>query len=113
MTPSRISALSAAALGVALLAGCARSGPADVEATAETTSEAAGKEKCYGVALAGRNDCAAGPGTTCAGTSRVDYQGNAWSYVPEGTCESTPSPSSPSGHGQRQAFDAALPAATG
>ncbi|OUD09278.1 hypothetical protein BVC71_11315 [Marivivens niveibacter] len=44
-------------------------------------------EKCYGVALAGENDCAAGPGTTCAGTSTVDYQGNAWSLVPAGTCE--------------------------
>lgn len=44
------------------------------------------KEKCYGVALAGQNDCAAGAGTTCAGTSSVDYQGNAWSLVPAGTC---------------------------
>lgn len=44
-------------------------------------------EKCYGVALAGQNDCAAGPGTTCSGTSTVDYQGNAWSLVPAGTCE--------------------------
>jgi len=43
-------------------------------------------EKCYGVALAGQNDCAAGPGTTCAGTSTVDYQGNAWKVVPAGTC---------------------------
>ena len=43
--------------------------------------------KCYGVALAGQNDCAAGPGTTCAGTSTVDYQGNAWKAVPAGTCE--------------------------
>ncbi|MCX7644092.1 MAG: DUF2282 domain-containing protein [Rhodobacteraceae bacterium] len=43
-------------------------------------------EKCYGVALAGQNDCAAGPGTTCAGTSKVDYQGNAWKLVPAGTC---------------------------
>lgn len=45
------------------------------------------KEKCFGVALAGENDCAAGPGTTCAGTSSVDYQGNAWKLVPAGTCE--------------------------
>ena len=45
-----------------------------------------GKEKCYGVALKGQNDCAAGAGTTCAGTSRVDYQGNAWKAVPKGTC---------------------------
>lgn len=44
-------------------------------------------EKCYGVAKAGQNGCAAGPGTTCAGTSKVDYQGNAWSLVPAGTCE--------------------------
>jgi len=46
----------------------------------------AGKEKCYGIALAGQNDCAAGPGTTCAGTSTMDYQGNAWKAVPAGTC---------------------------
>ncbi len=38
-------------------------------------------EKCFGVALAGQNDCAAGEGTTCAGTSKVDYQGNAWKLV--------------------------------
>ena len=43
-------------------------------------------EKCFGVALAGENDCAAGPGTTCSGTSTVDYQGNAWKLVPAGTC---------------------------
>ena len=43
-------------------------------------------EKCYGVSMAGKNDCAAGPGTTCAGTSKVDYQGNSWKNVPAGTC---------------------------
>ncbi len=43
-------------------------------------------EKCYGISLAGRNDCAAGPGTSCAGTSRRDYQGNAWKYVARGSC---------------------------
>jgi uncharacterized membrane protein len=48
----------------------------------------AGKEKCYGVSLAGMNDCAAGPGTTCQGTSTVDFQGNAWTLVPGGTCAS-------------------------
>jgi uncharacterized membrane protein len=46
-------------------------------------------EKCFGIAKAGQNDCAAGPGTTCAGTSKVDYQGNAWTLVPAGTCEDT------------------------
>jgi len=49
-------------------------------------------EKCYGVALAGKNDCAAGPGTSCAGTSKVDYQGNAWKNVPAGTCTSIKTP---------------------
>lgn len=44
-------------------------------------------EKCYGVAKAGKNDCAAGPGTTCAGTSTTDAQKNAWMYVAKGTCE--------------------------
>jgi uncharacterized membrane protein len=50
------------------------------------------KEKCYGISLAGKNDCAAGPGTTCAGTSTVDYQGNAWTYVAKGTCTSIKTP---------------------
>ncbi|PTX47543.1 MULTISPECIES: DUF2282 domain-containing protein [Gemmobacter] len=49
-------------------------------------------EKCYGVAMAGQNDCAAGPGTTCAGTATKDYQGNAWKYVPAGTCASIETP---------------------
>ena len=44
-------------------------------------------EKCFGVAKAGKNDCAAGPGTTCAGSSTTDAQGSAWMYVPKGTCE--------------------------
>ena len=43
-------------------------------------------EKCFGVAMAGQNDCAAGEGTTCAGTSKIDYQGNSWKLVPAGTC---------------------------
>jgi uncharacterized membrane protein len=54
---------------------------------AAAPAQAAGeKEKCYGVSLKGKNDCAAGPGTSCAGTSTVDYQGNAWKYVAKGTC---------------------------
>jgi uncharacterized membrane protein len=49
-------------------------------------AHAQAKEKCYGISLAGKNDCAAGPGTTCAGSSTVDYQGNAWTLVPAGDC---------------------------
>ena len=51
-----------------------------------TPAQAQAKEKCFGVSLAGENDCAAGAGTTCAGTSTVDYQGNAWTLVDAGTC---------------------------
>lgn len=53
------------------------------------------KEKCYGVALKGQNDCAAGAGTTCAGTSKVDYQGNSWKLVPKGTCTTMQTPFGP------------------
>jgi uncharacterized membrane protein len=49
-------------------------------------------EKCYGIALKGDNDCAAGAGTTCAGTAVSDYQGNAWKYVAKGTCARIPTP---------------------
>lgn len=49
-------------------------------------------EKCWGVAKAGQNDCAAGPGTTCAGTAKADYQKNAWKNVPAGTCTSIKTP---------------------
>lgn len=43
-------------------------------------------DKCYGVSLAGKNDCKAGPGTSCAGTSTVDYQGNAWKHISAKEC---------------------------
>lgn len=49
-------------------------------------------EKCFGVALKGHNDCYAGPGTTCAGTSSADYQGNAFKLVPHGTCTAMTTP---------------------
>jgi len=69
---------------------------AALTATANT-AEAQSKEKCYGVALAGQNDCAAGPGTTCAGTSKVDYQGNSWKLVDVGTCAEISLPASADG----------------
>ena len=59
---------------------------AALSATMTVPAQAQSKEKCYGVSLAGENDCAAGPGTTCQGTSTVDYQGNAWTLVDAGTC---------------------------
>lgn len=63
------------------------------------------KEKCFGVALKGQNDCAAGPGTSCAGSSTRDYQGNAWKLVPAGTCLKTESKTSDTGFGKLEAFE--------
>ncbi|AUG00729.1 hypothetical protein CXQ81_08950 [Pseudomonas sp. 09C 129] len=92
--------LSAAALALAL-------GSALSIAVLPTTAQAADDmEKCFGVAMKGKNDCAAGAGTTCAGTAKVDHQANAWKLVPKGTCEKTASSTSPTGFGQLQAYKA-------
>ena len=64
------------------------------------------QDKCYGIALAGQNDCAAGPGTSCEGTSTVDFQGNAWTYAPRGSCEFI---QTPHGTGSLSATDKNLP----
>ena len=61
---------------------------AAVTAASTVTPAFAASEKCYGVALAGKNDCKAGADTSCAGSSKVDYQGNAWKSVDKGTCTS-------------------------
>ncbi|MFL0355598.1 DUF2282 domain-containing protein [Erythrobacter sp. GH1-10] len=74
--------------GLALTAGIA----AGLASSPVAAQKSEAKEKCYGVAKAGKNDCAAGPGTSCAGTSTKDYQGNAWKYVPKGTCEDIETP---------------------
>lgn len=87
--------LTTAALSLALTSAVALS---------SAPAEAGKGERCYGVALAGQNDCAAGPGTSCAGSSKVDYQSDAWKYVPAGTCMDMASESSPTGKGQLKAF---------
>lgn len=69
-----------------LTAAAVATAVAAVSVGTATPVEAAAKEKCYGISLAGKNDCKAGAGTTCAGTSTVDYQGNAWTLVPKGDC---------------------------
>jgi uncharacterized membrane protein len=68
-----VASVFAAALGAAGLSGKA--------AAADDPT----KEKCYGVAKAGENDCAAGS-SGCSGSSKVDYQGNVFKLVPKGTC---------------------------
>ncbi len=82
MTNSSIAKLAGVALAASLATGLA---------TAPAAAQGA-KEKCYGVAKAGKNDCAAGPGTSCAGTSTTDYQGNAWKLVDKGSCTSIKTP---------------------
>lgn len=82
-------ALGALASGVAL----AQTKPMnDMEQGQASKTATTAMEKCYGVAMAGKNDCKAGAGTTCAGTARMDYQGNAWKNVPAGTCTSIRTP---------------------
>ncbi len=74
------------ALAVAALASGVALAQTQEQKAMDDKAKMADKEKCYGVAKAGKNDCAAGPGTTCAGTSKVDFQGNAWSLVAKGSC---------------------------
>jgi uncharacterized membrane protein len=84
--------MSKPAVGAAVLASAVATALASLATAAPLTkgeaeaATAAGKEKCYGIALKGQNDCGAGPGTTCQGTSTVDFQGNAWKFVRSGTC---------------------------
>ena len=75
-------------VSAAYLAGAVASALSFGSVVVSTDAIAADKEKCFGVAMAGKNDCAAGPGTTCAGTSKVDFQGNSWKYVDAGSCVS-------------------------
>jgi uncharacterized membrane protein len=83
-TRSTVSTAVLAGTVATALASFANAAP--LTSAEEKAAMAAGKEKCYGVALKGQNDCAAGPGTTCQGTSTVDFQGNAWKFVRGGTC---------------------------
>ncbi len=97
-TQATTAATLALALGAALALAQVPAHAADKDAKAAAT------EHCYGVALKGKNDCKAGAGTSCAGTSVKDHQGNAWSSVPKGTCQQTASPTSPTGKGQLSEF---------
>lgn len=80
--------LSTLAVASAFAASVAIAGSTPVSAAEDM-------EKCYGVAKKGQNDCKAGPGTTCAGTSTLDYQGNAWKLVKKGTCTQISTPHGP------------------
>ena len=80
-----LTTLIGASMSFAMLAACS-------ENVSTSSKASASKERCYGVSKAGKNDCAAGRGTTCAGTSTINYQGNAWTYVNKGTCSKIKTP---------------------
>ena len=80
---------STLAIGIAALAALSTGAAMAQDKGASIKGE---KERCYGISKAGQNDCAAGAGTTCAGTSKVDYQANAWKYVAKGTCTGMTTP---------------------
>lgn len=82
MMARHIESALVAALMASLVAGAAQA-----QAAAKPAME-----KCFGVAKAGQNDCKAGAGTSCAGTSKVDFQGNAWKLVAAGTCTKIKTP---------------------
>lgn len=84
---NKLNAFAAATVLASITAAAAR---------AEPVAPQPNSDKCYGISLAGHNDCKAGAGTSCAGTSEKNYQGNAWKYVPKGTCASI---KTPTGHG--------------
>jgi uncharacterized membrane protein len=96
------------AFNAAMIASAVAAAVSTASLMSATSAVAASKEKCFGIALAGGNDCAAGAGTTCAGTSTVDYQGNSWKYVEKGTCVSMIAPGDRKGALEAQTRD--LPA---
>lgn len=97
-----------ATIGGGALAGAVAMALSGATLLSATSTAEAANEKCFGVSLAGENDCAAGPGTTCAGTAKVDYQGNAWKYVEAGTCASMELPGDRTG--STEALERDIPA---
>jgi uncharacterized membrane protein len=83
-----VATTASAALIASLAAGIAHAGPVKPQPN---------MDKCYGISLAAKNDCKAGAGTSCAGTSKIDYQGDAWKYVAKGTCTKIKTPKGHSG----------------
>jgi uncharacterized membrane protein len=85
---NKIAVISSVTLAGALATALAS---VSLKASAADTP-APSKEKCFGISLASQNDCAAGPGTTCAATNKVDYNGKSWRLVPAGTCVTMTTP---------------------
>jgi uncharacterized membrane protein len=88
MNHNRLALLGSLTVMLGSLGSAALAADADKKPEADHSKQ----EKCYGVAMAGKNDCKAGAGTTCAGTAKKDYQGNAFKYVAKGTCTTMKTP---------------------
>lgn len=72
----------------AMIAAAAASLMSLTFAAAPAVAQEKEKEKCFGIAKAGQNDCANVFGThTCAGLSKVDMDKGEWKYVAKGTCK--------------------------
>ncbi len=78
-TGNKILLSSAFALAVAGIGGA--------EATDGKMGKDMGKEKCFGVAKAGQNDCASGGNNSCAGTSTIDGDSAAFIALNKGVCD--------------------------
>jgi uncharacterized membrane protein len=78
-----------AALAGAFAASLALASAAQAADEGMMSKDAMAKEKCFGIATAGHNDCASTGNNSCAGTTKADYDKGAWKYVPKGTCLTT------------------------
>jgi uncharacterized membrane protein len=75
-------------ISTATLAGALASALTLATAQAAPVTATADQEKCFGIAKAGGNDCAAEGSNSCAGTSKVDFDPHGWKLVKKGTCAS-------------------------
>jgi uncharacterized membrane protein len=82
---STVKTISAAALAGALASALTLVAAPSQAAPATATAD---QEKCFGIAKAGANDCAAEGSNSCAGTSKVDFDPHGWKLVKKGTCAS-------------------------
>jgi uncharacterized membrane protein len=84
--------MSVSRSGLAIAAALSLAAGVAVADTKKPAKAPVAKEACYGIAKAGQNDCKAGPGTSCAGSSKVDYDGKAFKLVDKGTCVTIKTP---------------------
>jgi uncharacterized membrane protein len=72
---------------VATALAAAVAAPAVLSAQKPVPAPSFKAEKCYGIAKAGKNDCASTGNNSCGGSSKVNADPKAWVYVPAGYCD--------------------------